>query len=336
MQKKTSNDLSDRARKLATKAGITYTVALESLRTPRHEQRIAQPALAPGFVLTPAVERFIDGETQINVEYELREFLAERTAKPYVCYHCDEDAHTATDPTSVIFTVTAFDPDLNPGTHVVMTSLAHASCIPSTIRWAVPAQLPQQPHHVRVAVPDDPEERTYVFEFTAASYLASPNEPDGPLLPVLLITAEPQDYEPHPSLFHLLDYHLLEDGFGYEGSSNLGEHNWSLRLERGTGGASQNWIAIRSETADENEGHGHFFLAGVDVTDEWVTIAHDRGEVLLLVGPVGPHTGFPDLDDEDPDSVLELLEDDFVRAGWCPIDAPADGHLRPKEAERAQ
>ncbi|MCF1592401.1 hypothetical protein [Streptomyces muensis] len=332
--KKTSNSLSGRAHDLAEKTGMSYTAALEALRRPRAERTDEAQG---GFVLTPEVERFVDGEGHIGVEYDLREFLQERSAKKYECYECYEPGSTATDPTSVIFTVSVYDPDLNPATHVMMTNFAHAACKPSVIRWAVPVEIPQQPHRVSVEVPDDPEERIIHFGLTAAAHLAPADEPDGPPLPVLLITAEAEDYEPHPSLFHLLDFHLLEDGFAYEGTSDMGERGWSLRVEHNTGTVPPSWIAVRAATSapDEETGHGHFFLAAVDLTDEWVTTARQRGKVLILAGPVGPHTQLR-LDDEDQDDVLELLEDGLVRGGWCPIDAPKDGHVRPTGAVRAR
>ncbi|MFJ9378958.1 hypothetical protein [Streptomyces sp. NPDC101455] len=334
---KTSNSLSGRARDLAAKTGMSYTAALEALRTPQAER----PDPQGGFVFPPEVERFIDGEGHIGVEYSLREFLQERATKKYECYECYEPGSVATDPTSVIFTVSVFDPDLSPATHVMMTSLAHAACTPSVVRWVVRVEIPQQPHRVSVEIPDvpeDAEERVIHFGLTAAAHLAPADEPNGPPVPVLLITAEAEDYEPHPSLFHLLDFHLLEDGFALEGSSDMGEHGWSLRLEHNTGSFPPSWIAVRAATAapdDDDKGHGHFFLAAVDLDDEWVAIARHRGQVLILVGPVGPHTQLR-LDDEDQDDVLELLENGLVRGGWCPIDAPTDGHVRPAEAVRAR
>ncbi|MFF4187097.1 hypothetical protein ACFYZ9_28285 [Streptomyces sp. NPDC001691] len=42
----------------------------------------------------------------------------------------------------------------------------------------------------------------------------------------------------------------------------------------------------------------------------------------------------PDLNGEDAD-VLDLLNDQLVRGGWCPLDAPAGGHARPTPSERA-
>ncbi|WP_282792925.1 hypothetical protein [Streptomyces sp. CC224B] len=332
--KKTSNSLSDRAHQLAEKTGMPYTAALESLRTPRSEQ--TAPAQG-GFVLTPEVERFIDGEGHIGVEYDLRAFLAQRagSSKKYSCYECYEPGSVATDPTAVIFTVSVFDPDLNPATHVMMTNLAHAACTPSLVRWVVPVEIPHQPHRVSLEVPDDPEGRIIHFGLTATAYLAPPDEPEGPHLPVLLVTAEAEDYEPHPALFHLLDFHLLEDGFPDEGTSDMGEHGWTLRLEHNTGTVPPSWIAVRAATAAPKEGHGHFFLAALDLTDDWVTTARQRGQVLLLVGPVGPHTRIP-LNEEDQDDVLDLLEDGLVRGGWCPLDAPADGHVCPTGAVRAR
>ncbi len=336
--KNTSNSLAGRARALAEKTGMPYTAALEALRTPQAESpHQEQEQRQGGFVLTPDVERFVDGDDQIGVEYDLREFLRERAAKKYECYECYEPGNVATDRTSVIFTVSVFDPDLNPGTHIMSANLAHASCTPSVIRWAVPVEIPQQPHRVSVEVPDDPEERIFRFEFEAAAHLAPADEPDGPPVPVLLITAESEEYEPHPALFHLLDFHLLEDGFAAEDPRDMGEHGWSLRLEHDASASSSSWIAVRAHTAgtDEEMGHGHFFLAAVDLTGEWVTAARDRARVLLLVGPVGPHTSLPDLDDEGPDDVLELLENGLVRGGWCPIDAPEAGHVRPANRQAA-
>ncbi|MET7912035.1 hypothetical protein ABZS98_27970 [Streptomyces avermitilis] len=328
--KNTSNSLAARARALAAKTGITYTAALETLRTPRAEPLDQEG----GFVLTSDVERLVDGEDQVGVEYDLREFLQERAAKKYECYECFEPGNVATDRTSVIFTVSVFDPDLNAATHIMGSNFAHASCTPSVIRWAVPVEIPQQPHRVSVEVPDDPEERIVRFELEAAAHLAPADEPDGPPLPVLLITAEAEEYEPHPALFHLLDFHLLEDGFAAEGTSDMGERGWSLRLEHvDTRTGASSWIAVRAFTADpaEETGHGHFFLAAVDLTEEWVTVVREPARVLLLVGPVGPHTSLPDLDDEGCDDVLDLLENGLVRGGWCPIDAPEAGHIRPAD-----
>ncbi|GGP78485.1 hypothetical protein [Streptomyces melanogenes] len=336
MTKNGSNDLKKRARALAETAGIGYQEALTSLRTPR-----TSPAPVPdgrGFVLSPEVERFIDGEGQIGVTYDLREFLAERTAKPYECHHCGQDANTATTATSVQFTVSVFDPDLNPVTYVMMSQFAHASCTESVIRWAVPAEIPQQPRRISLAVPDDPDEQSVTYTLTATAHLAPPAEPGGPQLPVLLFTAEPEDYEPDPVLCHLLDYHLAEDGFPREGSGELGEHGWSLRLEHGAD-TSESWIAVRTVTQepDSDQGHGHFFLGAIDLTDAWAALARERGEVLLLAGPIGPHPHTGDLTLPAPDgNVLELLDDDVVRGGWCPLDAPDGGHQRPRGGVRAR
>ncbi|MYT26226.1 hypothetical protein GTW69_39195, partial [Streptomyces sp. SID7760] len=70
-----------------------------------------------------------------------------------------------------------------------------------------------------------------------------------------------------------------------------------------------------------------------DLTDAFASAARERGQMLLLAGPVGPHTVLPDLDGEDAD-VLNLLNDRLVRGGWCPLDAPAAGHARPTSSER--
>ncbi|MFF4187096.1 hypothetical protein ACFYZ9_28280 [Streptomyces sp. NPDC001691] len=199
----TSNSLAARARALAEKTGMPYTAALQSLRTPRGEQ----PAPKPGFVFTEQVERFVDGRDQIGVEYDLRAFLAERNARRYDCYECGEDVHTATDPMSVQFTVSVFDPDLNPGTYVMMTQYAHLACAPSEIRWAVPADVPSQPFTVRVdAGTEDGEQRVVAYEITATAHLLPGDEPGGPQLPVLLLNAEVENDEPHPSLYEFLDF----------------------------------------------------------------------------------------------------------------------------------
>ncbi|MFS0691753.1 hypothetical protein [Streptomyces nitrosporeus] len=330
----TSNSLAARARTLAEKTGMPYTAALQSLRTPRTEQTVPEP----GFALTKEVERFVDGRDQIGVEYDLRAFLAERTARRYDCYECGEDVHTATDPTSVQFTVSVFDPDLNPGTHVMMTQYAHLACAPSEIRWAVPAEVPSQPFTVRVdAGTEDGEQRVVAYEITATAHLLPGDEPDGPQLPVLLLKAEVENYEPHPSLYEFFDFNLLEDGFPAQGAGELGAHGWSVRLDHpGTGPLTPSWVAVRAATApaDADAGHGHFFLGAVDLTDAFASAACERGQVLLLAGPVGPRTVLPDLNGEDAD-VLDLLNDRLVRGGWCPLDAPAGGHARPALSERA-
>ncbi|MEV8335645.1 hypothetical protein [Streptomyces niveus] len=334
----TSNDLAGRARALAGKTGIPYTTALESLRTPRAEQ----PAPAPGFVLTPEVERFVDGQGQINVEYDLRAFLAERAARRYDCHECGETVRTATDPTSVQFTVSVFDPDLNPGTHVMMTQYAHAACRPSAIRWAMPAEIPRQPHTAALdAGTDEDGERQIVrYDITAIAHLVPGDTPDGPPLPVLLLEAEVENYEPHPGLVEFFDSNLIEDGFTAGGIGDMGPHGWSLRLEHlGTGPLMPSWVAVRAATApaDADAGHGHFFLGDVELTDAWASAARDRGQVLLLVGPVGPHTELPDhvhLFNEAED-FLGLVDGGLVRGGWCPVDAPAAGHVRPPASERA-
>ncbi|MYT19365.1 hypothetical protein GTW69_03500, partial [Streptomyces sp. SID7760] len=217
----TSNSLATRARALAEKTGMPYTAALQSLRTPRGEQAAPEP----GLVLTKEVERFVDGRDQIGVEYDLRAFLVERTARRYDCYECGEDVHTATDPTSVQFTVSVFDPDLNPGTHVLMTQYAHLACAPSEIRWAVPAEVPSQPFTVRVdAGTEDGEQHVVAYEITATAHLLPGNDPEDPQLPVLLLNAEVENYEPHPSLYEFFDFNLLEDGFPAQGTGELGAH----------------------------------------------------------------------------------------------------------------
>ncbi|MFF3734018.1 hypothetical protein ACFYXM_27860 [Streptomyces sp. NPDC002476] len=91
----------------------------------------------------------------------------------------------------------------------------------------------------------------------------------------------------------------------------------TLRLEHpGTCPFVPSWIAVRAchcIRPDEPAGHGHFFLGAVDLTYKWAAPARDRGQVLLLVGPVGPHTSLDGLDLEDDETVLALLEDGLAR-----------------------
>ncbi|MFE4829938.1 hypothetical protein [Streptomyces sp. NPDC056672] len=314
--KKTSAGLSARAHALAERTG--------------------QAVPEPGFVLTPEVEAFVDGEGQIGVEYDLRAFLAERSARRYDCYECGEDVYTATDPTTVQFTVSVFDPDLNPGTYLMMTQYAHAGCAPSAIRWVVPAETPRQPYTVSLdtGVDEDGERHVVRYDIKAVARLAPSAGPGQPPTPVLLLDAEVENYEPHPGLYELFDHNLIEDGFTPRDIGDMSANGWSLRLEHpGTGPLTPSWIAVRAATAppEKDTGHGHFFLGDVDLTDAWASAARERGQVLLLVGPLGPHTSLPDFVYlvTELEDVLGLVDDGLVRGGWCPVDAPAAGHARP-------
>jgi hypothetical protein len=321
------------ARARAAETGISYTAALRQVtqaaegRQPRHR-----------WVLTGEVRAWFAGTGWRGIRYpDLYDWLDNDVKPTYDCDWCGEPGDARKVDSSISLTIAAYDPDLSPATEHLFTHKYHATCKPSSIRWARPSpiNIPAGPQIIGLPSSARPDQAAEIELESRPLVSAGDDEHDEQA--VLLLTARVVKDLGHGAATWLTEFGLFLSQHGFGQPSSLADTRpaeWSLRIE--TDPTAQ-WVALRTATVDDG-GARHLLLSALDLPTAWVELARRDREVTVVVGPCTSHWDEPgaavgevggelldeyrDTDPDEPsgcrcaaltaDQVDELLDASFV------------------------
>lgn len=319
------------ARDLAGRTGMRYAAALRHVtRTgaswqPRHR-----------WVLTDDVRAWLDGKTWRGASYgNLRDWLDTQVSPVYECDWCGAEGNAASTDSSIRLVVTAWDPDVSPATRHIFTYKYHASCQPSSVSWAHPADIPSGPQRIALPASMNPE-AAGEFDLDARALLAaswgSGDRPDQAVLLITVRVVEDHGEGARPWLTEL-ELHLNDEGLGHPDRLAEGDCNWSLRVVTGYPHIrTPQWIALRTGQ-DDDRVLQHLLLCALDLPEGWADAARRDGRVTVAIGSCtahwDDHAGIPwevadDLDDLGETSVLIT---GAIRAPGCACAALTARHI---------
>lgn len=310
------------ARDLRDRTGIPYAAAL------RHVTRAEDPwQPRHRWIITDDLRDWIDGRTWRGVGYpDLRAWLDE--VSPFFdCDWCDEPGDAREEDCFLELLITAYDPDVQPGTVHVGTKKLHARCKPlkdaspmfgragaeeTSIAWLTRADISSGPQRIGLPASAKPEVSGELDldarALPAPGWWYGHDHTGQAMLLVTARVAEDHGQGAQPWLTELR-LHLNSEGLGHPDTMEGGECGWALRICA----SRRPWIAIRTGQ-DENGALEHLLLQELDLPDGWAETARRDGQVTVAIGPCTAHWddgSAPGLPPDLAEEMEELRESSF-------------------------
>lgn len=295
------------AKDLVRRTGMPYTAALDIVTPPAEEW-----APCDRWVLTEDVHGFFTGAGWHGVYYKDLYAWVDSLRPVYECEWCGEDGDARREDSAFDLIVTAYDPDLSPATRWMGTKKNHARCQPSRVLWAYPVPAGGAVHTKRLPATAAPE-RHGEFQLTGTGIVLDDDgaaEDDGVAPPLLLLTAEVTDTlgEPAAAWHTELEFFARGHGFSEAGGIEPGHEPLVLRVSPGD---DASFVALRTEEPSVGQAPHHFYGGALDLPPGWVEGVRERGEALVVLGPLAVNGRVPDVSGavHDHDELHELLDD---------------------------
>ncbi|MFB8236298.1 hypothetical protein ACFC58_07060 [Kitasatospora purpeofusca] len=255
----------------------------------------------PRLILTPEILALGRGEglpRNCRTDWVgwLKRLQAPGAVGRFTCDWCGERGDARTADTSVVLVLSTYDPDLNPVPRPLTTTLSHAACQGSELRWAVPVEVPREPSEVELTWapldesgrPDDGAAAFAVYRPNVAPLLARSSH--GPVPILRFFTRHLSGTMGQAQQEQLWQDHLVEElGLGFVDAGD--PYGWTVRVEHRTGSAlAPSWISLRTSLEEDGRAARSLYTAVTELPDDWVAAARGRGEALVIAtaAPWGP------------------------------------------------